>query len=77
MKASGTEDMKENVTYQIGNTVQAYDGSIGIVIYTHHRTGTAFPDEQWVWMKCPNGSVIDAPAAYFRAVSANCLEAVN
>jgi hypothetical protein len=69
--------MKENVTYQIGNTVQAYDGSIGIVIYTHQRTGTAFPDEQWVWIKCLSGSIMDAPAAYFRTVESNCLEAVN
>jgi hypothetical protein len=69
--------MKENVTYQIGNTVQAYDGSIGIVIYTHQRTGTAFGDEQQVWMKCPNGSVMDASAAYFRTVGANRMEALT
>jgi len=69
--------MKESVTYQTGDTVQAYDGRIGIVVYTHQRTGTAFSDEQWVWMKCPNGSVMDASAAYFRTVDTNRLEALT
>jgi hypothetical protein len=69
--------MKEIVTYQIGDTVQAYDGRIGIVVYTHQKTGSAFGDEQQVWMKCPNGSVIDASAACFRTVGANRMEVLT
>ncbi|CAA9560027.1 hypothetical protein AVDCRST_MAG81-559 [uncultured Synechococcales cyanobacterium] len=41
--------MKERATHQIGDIVQAYDGCIGRVVYTHQRTDTAFPDEQHVW----------------------------
>jgi len=65
--------MQERVTFQLGDTVQAYDGCIGRVVYTHQQTNTAFPDEQRIWIKCSNGKVIDAAAAYFRAVSADRL----
>jgi len=65
--------MKERVTYQIGDTVQAYDGCIGTVVYTHESIGSTFPDEQRIWMKCPNGRVLDAAAEYFRATSADRL----
>jgi len=65
--------MKASVTYQIGDIGQAYDGCIGRVIYTLQRTDTAFLNEQRVWIKRPNGRVVDAAAAYFQAVDASRL----
>lgn len=56
------------MTYQVGDLVQAYDGHIGIVIYTHKEASSTFPNDQRVWIKCSNGSIMDAVAEYFRVV---------
>jgi len=56
--------------YQIGDTVQAYTSQIGTVIYTRQRTDPGFSGEQQVWIKCLDGKVFDAGAAYFKPMSA-------
>lgn len=61
--------MQERVTYQIGDLLQAYDGRVGTVVYTHKGADTLFPNEQRVWIQCPNGRIMDATAEYFKAVS--------
>lgn len=58
--------MPERVKYQIGNILQVYYGRIGTVVYTHDKTDSPFPNDQQVWNQCPNGSIIDAVAEYFR-----------
>lgn len=60
---------QERAMYQIGALFQAYDGRIGRIVYTHMRNDAVFPNEQHIWIKCPNGSVVDAIAEYFKAVS--------
>lgn len=37
--------IQERATYQIGDILQAYDGRVGTVIYTHMRNDAVFPNE--------------------------------
>jgi 6-phosphogluconate dehydrogenase (decarboxylating) len=61
--------MKEIVRYQIDDKVKIYGSQVGTVILIHKIVGTEFSEYQRVWIRLPNGNIMDTSAENLQPVS--------